>query len=74
MCSTTINLTTKALNDVTNAEVLLKIKGIVALFIQTMEVCFSFRYYRIWTPYSFSFTLGIWIPRFQPGNFYAQIV
>ncbi|KAJ6782893.1 hypothetical protein PWT90_04882 [Aphanocladium album] len=37
MCSTAINITSKSLNDVTNAEVLLKIKGIVALFIQTME-------------------------------------
>ncbi|PMB65489.1 Exocyst complex component sec15 [Beauveria bassiana] len=37
MCSTGINVASKALNDVTNAEVLLKIKGIVALFIQTME-------------------------------------
>ncbi|OAR00360.1 hypothetical protein LLEC1_00294 [Akanthomyces lecanii] len=37
MCSTAINVASKALNDVTNAEVLLKIKGIVALFIQTMQ-------------------------------------
>lgn len=38
MCSTAINLTSRALNDVGNAEVLLKIKGFIALFIQTMEV------------------------------------
>lgn len=38
MCSTTIGVTSKALNEVMNAEVLLKIKGFVALFIQTMEV------------------------------------
>lgn len=38
MCSAAINLTTRALNDVSNAEVLLKIKGFIALFVQTMEV------------------------------------
>lgn len=38
MCQTAINLTSKALNDVTDAEVLLKIKGFISLFIQTMEV------------------------------------
>ncbi|KFA65406.1 hypothetical protein S40285_00435 [Stachybotrys chlorohalonatus IBT 40285] len=37
MCTAAINLTSTALNDVTNAEVLLKIKGFMALFIQTME-------------------------------------
>lgn len=40
MCSAAIKLTSKALNSVTNAEVLLKIKGFIALFIQTMEVSF----------------------------------
>jgi hypothetical protein len=38
MCSAAINLTSKALGDVSNAEVLLKIKGFIALFVQTMEV------------------------------------
>jgi hypothetical protein len=38
MCSAAIKLTSKALGTVTNAEVLLKIKGFIALFIQTMEV------------------------------------
>ncbi len=38
MCQTSINLISKALDDVDNAEVLLKIKGVVALFIQTMDV------------------------------------
>lgn len=38
MCSTAIGLTSKSLNDLTNAEVLLKIKGFIALFSQTMEV------------------------------------
>jgi hypothetical protein len=38
MCSAAINLTSRALNDVNNAEVLLKIKGFIALFVQTMEV------------------------------------
>lgn len=38
MCSAAINLTARALNDVSNAEVLLKIKGFIALFVQTMEV------------------------------------
>lgn len=39
MCQTTIMLISKALHEVTNAEVLLKIKGVIALFIQTMNVC-----------------------------------
>ena len=38
MCHTAISLISKALNDVDNAEVLLKIKGVIALFIQTMDV------------------------------------
>lgn len=38
MCNTAINLISKALNLVDNAEVLLKIKGVIALFIQTMDV------------------------------------
>ena len=38
MCHTAINLISKALDTVDNAEVLLKIKGVVALFIQTMDV------------------------------------
>lgn len=38
MCQTAIRLISKALHEVTNAEVLLKIKGIIALFIQTMDV------------------------------------
>lgn len=38
MCQTAISLTSKALGVVSNAEVLLKIKGVIALFIQTMEV------------------------------------
>ncbi|KND92627.1 Exocyst complex component sec15 [Tolypocladium ophioglossoides CBS 100239] len=37
MCSAAINLTSRALNEVSNAEILLKIKGFIALFIQTME-------------------------------------
>ncbi|KEZ44890.1 hypothetical protein SAPIO_CDS3025 [Scedosporium apiospermum] len=37
MCQAAVNLTSKALNDVTDAEVLLKIKGFISLFIQTME-------------------------------------
>lgn len=41
MCNATINLTSKALNSVSNAEELLKIKGFIALFIQTMEVRYS---------------------------------
>lgn len=38
MCGAAMNLTARALNDVVNAEVLLKIKGFIALFVQTMEV------------------------------------
>lgn len=38
MCQTAIALVSTALPEVTNAELLLKIKGIIALFIQTMTV------------------------------------
>ena len=38
MCQTAIALISKALHEVTNAEELLKRKGVIALFIQTMEV------------------------------------
>lgn len=38
MCNSAIALITKALDKVDNAEVLLKIKGVIALFIQTMGV------------------------------------
>ena len=38
MCQSAIMLISKALHEVTNAEVLLKIKGHIALFIQTMNV------------------------------------
>ena len=38
MCQSAIALISKALHEVTNAEVLLKIKGHIALFIQTMSV------------------------------------
>ena len=38
MCHTAITLISKALDEVDNAEVLLKIKGVIALFIQTMDV------------------------------------
>ncbi|KAI1082353.1 exocyst complex subunit Sec15-like protein [Whalleya microplaca] len=37
MCSAAISVTSKALVDVNNAEFLLKIKTVIALFIQTME-------------------------------------
>ncbi len=37
MCQTAITLTTKALKEVSNAEVLLKLKAVIALFIQTMD-------------------------------------
>jgi exocyst complex component 6 len=37
MCHTAINLVSNALDQVQNAEILLKIKGVIALFIQTME-------------------------------------
>ncbi|KAI9881385.1 MAG: hypothetical protein M1830_003392 [Pleopsidium flavum] len=36
MCQTAITLISKALHQIDNAEVLLKIKGVIALFIQTM--------------------------------------
>ncbi|OBT78490.1 hypothetical protein VF21_01008 [Pseudogymnoascus sp. 05NY08] len=37
MCQAAIGLISKALDDVDNAEVLLKIKGVIALFIQTLD-------------------------------------
>ena len=37
MCQTAITLISKALHEVANAEVLLKIKTVIALFIQTMD-------------------------------------
>ncbi|UKZ53484.1 hypothetical protein TrVGV298_007276 [Trichoderma virens] len=37
MCTAAITLTTKSLTNIDNAEVLLKIKSVIALFIQTME-------------------------------------
>ncbi|KAH8130439.1 exocyst complex, sec15 subunit [Trichoderma asperelloides] len=37
MCTAAITITAKALTDIDNAEVLLKIKGFIAMFIQTME-------------------------------------
>ncbi|RYP61617.1 hypothetical protein DL769_007615 [Monosporascus sp. CRB-8-3] len=37
MCSAAISLTAKALADINNAEIILKIKTMIALFIQTME-------------------------------------
>ena len=42
MCQTATTLISKALHEVTNAEDLLKIKGVIALFIQTMEVSATF--------------------------------
>ena len=41
MCHTAINLISNALHAVDNAEVLLKIKGVIALFIQTMDVGYN---------------------------------
>lgn len=38
MCRTAITIISKALNTVDDAELLLKIKGMVALFVQTMGV------------------------------------
>ena len=38
MCQSAITLISKGLNDIDNADVLLKIKGVIALFIQTMDV------------------------------------
>ncbi|KAI0480556.1 exocyst complex subunit Sec15-like-domain-containing protein [Xylariaceae sp. FL0804] len=37
MCSAAIRLTSRALGEVNNPEALLKIKGVIALFVQTME-------------------------------------
>lgn len=42
MCRTAIALISNALIEVTNAELLLKIKGVIALFIQTMSVGLPF--------------------------------
>lgn len=38
MCQTAVNLISKALHEVDNAESLLKIKNLIALFMQTMNV------------------------------------
>jgi len=38
MCHTAVNLISNALHQVDNAESLLKIKNLVALFMQTMDV------------------------------------
>ena len=38
MCQGAIRLISSALHEVANAEALLKIKGVIALFIQTMGV------------------------------------
>ena len=37
MCQTAVMLISKALREVSNAEMILKVKGVVALFIQTMD-------------------------------------
>jgi len=39
MCQSAINLITGALSTVNSAEALIKIKPVVGLFIQTMDVC-----------------------------------
>lgn len=41
MCQTAVNLISKALHEVDNAESLLKIKNLIALFMQTMNVSFG---------------------------------
>lgn len=46
MCLAAISITSKALNEVNDAETMLKIKGVIALFIQTMEVRSCIRYGR----------------------------
>ena len=38
MCQSAIMVISRALHEVDNAELLLKIKGVIALFIQTMDV------------------------------------
>lgn len=43
MCQAAIRIVSKSLDGVTNAELLLKIKEDVALFVQTMEVSFARR-------------------------------
>lgn len=42
MCQTAVNLISQALHEVDNAESLLKIKNLIALFMQTMNVSRSF--------------------------------
>jgi hypothetical protein len=43
MVHSAITLITKALDDLDNAELVLKIKGVIALFIQTMDVSTSWQ-------------------------------
>ena len=52
MCQSAIMLISKALPEVTNAEVLLKIKGHLALFIQTMDVSANSKRARCWHRFS----------------------
>lgn len=54
MCSAVIKLTSNALGEISNAETLLKIKGVIALFIQTMEVCdrLSIHFWRIFLTFN----------------------
>ncbi|KAL8641606.1 MAG: hypothetical protein Q9228_001605 [Teloschistes exilis] len=47
MCRTAIALISNALVEVTNAELLLKIKGVIALFIQTMSVGLSIVFFAV---------------------------
>jgi hypothetical protein len=42
MIQSAIKLITRALNDVDNAELVLKIKGVIALFIQTMDASIQY--------------------------------
>jgi exocyst complex component 6 len=68
MCTAAINLTSKALNEVTNAEVLLKIKGFISLFIQTMEVSWLLDV----TPFPNLTFIGLVVFRFYIGHLFVE--
>lgn len=44
MCQAAVGVISKALHEVDNAESILKIKNLIALFMQTMNVCWHHLY------------------------------
>jgi hypothetical protein len=63
MCQATIRITSRSLDRVTNADLLLQIKDAIALFIQTMEVSFPLRKH---ASYLLTMPLGLGLFRLHP--------